>query len=251
VIHDTQAIHMRWILITISLFLACGAMAQQGTLEVVGKHPGGAGVVRWSDPAALGQKKTEELTYADVEGTPFWDDHWNPAYLVLRNNSSVKLKQVKLNIFTGQVHYIDSMGQELVADPAQVPRLIFMKAKDTNQILAHFEAYPSLFEGSKLFYYRVFSGDGKFRLMEIQQSFIKKSDFDPLQGKKESRFFIRSQYAIAEYAYLHPLAALDRDNILHELEAKAVDDRWLKENRNRLRNEPEVVGFLDYLNKKQ
>ena len=243
---------MRGILFTFSLLLALGGMAQQGTLEVVGKHPGGVGFVRWNDPAAsLGQKKTEDLTYADVEGTPFWMDHWNPGYLVLRNNSSVKLQQVKLNIYTGQVHYIDSTGNELVADAAQVPRLILMKAKDTSKVLASFEAYPSLYDGGRLFYFRVLSEGAKYRLMEFQQSFVKKSDYDPLQGKKESRFFIKSQYAIAEYAYMHPLASLDHDNVSRELEMKQADDQWLKDHRNKLRNESEVVAFLDYLNKKQ
>jgi len=242
---------MHRILITCCLFITGTAMAQQGELEVIGKHPGGVGVIRWSDPASFGQKKTEELTYADVEGTPFWDDHWNPAYLVLRNETSVKVKQAKLNIFTGQVHYMDDGGNELVSDPAQVPRLIIMKAKDTNQVLARFEAYPSLFDGGKLFYFHVLSEGSKYRLMELQQSFIKKSDYDPLQGKKESRFFIRNQYAIAEYAYIHPLLALDHDNILHELEGKPADDQWLKDHRNKLRNESEVSAFLDYLNKKQ
>lgn len=243
---------MRRILITFTLLVALRGMAQQGTLEVVGKHPGGVGFVRWNDPAAaLGQKKTEELTYADVEGTPFWSDKWNPGYLVMRGNSSVKLQQVKLNIFTGQVHYIDSSGNEMVADASQVPRLILMKAKDTAQVLANFEAYPSLYDGSRLFYYRVLSEGSKYRLMEFQQSFVKKSDYDPLQGKKESRFFIKSQYTIAEYAYMHPLPSLDHDNISHELEMKKQDEKWLMDHRNKLRNESEVVAFLDYLNKKE
>ncbi len=227
-------------------------MAQQGTLEVVGKHPGGMGFVRWNDPASyLGQKKPEELTYADVEGTPFWMDHWNPAYLILHNNGSVRLQQVKLNIYTGQIHYIDSAGHELVADASQVPRLILMKEKDTSVVLASFEAYPSLYDGARLFYYRVLGEGEKFRLMEFQQSFVKKSDYDPLQGKKESRFFIKRQYVIAEYAYMHPLTSLDHDNIMQELEWKKDDDQWLRDHRNKLRSESEVVEFLDHLNKKQ
>lgn len=243
---------MRRILITFSLLLALRGMAQQGTLEVVGKHPAGMGFVRWNDPAAsLGQKKTEELTYADVEGTPFWSDKWNPGYLVMRGNNAVKLQQVKLNIYTGQVHYIDSSGNELVADASLVPRLILMKAKDTSQVLADFEAYPSLYDGSRLFYYRVLSEGSKYRLMEFQQSFVKKSDYDPLQGKKESRFFIKSQYTIAEYAYMHPLTSLDHDNITRELDMKKQDEKWLMDHKNKLRNESDVVAFLDYLNKKQ
>jgi hypothetical protein len=233
------------------MVLSSMGFAQQGELEVVGKHPGGVGFVRWNDPAAFGQKKTEELTYGDVEGTPFWDDHWNPAYLVLRNNGAVKFNQVKVNLFTGQVHFMDSAGTELVAEAAQVPKLIFMKARDTTQVLARFEAFPSLYDGHKLYYYRVLSEGAKYRLMDFQQSFIKKSDYDPLQGKKESRFFLKQQFVIAEYAYLHALSALEMNAITNELESSPDDLNWLRENHNKLRNSSELAAFLDHLNKKQ
>jgi hypothetical protein len=242
---------MRTILISIALILTGqSVMAQQGTLELVAPRGGTFGVVRFTDPGAIGRKDAESITYADVEGTPFWDDHWTPAYLILRSNSTVKLDKVKLNTYTGQVHYIDSSGTELVTDPSFVPRLVLLKPKDTTKVFAAFEAFPDLTENNKLFYYRVMN-DGKYRLVQLQRSIIKNSDYDPLQGKKESRFTNLDFYAIAEYRYLHPIRTLEFDRITDELAIKADDEKWLKDNRNKLKSEADVVAFLNYLNKKE
>jgi predicted RecB family nuclease len=236
-------------LITFILSGYC-ALAQQGTLDVVAPRGGTFGVVRFTDPASIGKKTAETITYADVEGTPFWDDHWTPAYLVLRNNTTVKLDKVKLNIFTSQVHYIDSSGTELVTDPSMVRRLILLKPKDTTKVFAAFEAFPDLTDNNKLFYYRVMN-EGKYRLVELQKTIIKNSDYDPLQGKKESRFTNQDIYAIAEYRYLHPVQSLEHDRIAEELGLKPEDEKWLKDNRNKLKSEPDVVAFLNYLNAKE
>jgi hypothetical protein len=242
---------MRTILFTLTLSLiGIYATAQQGTLDVVAPHGGAYGVVRFTDPGSIGQKKAETITYADVEGTPFWDDHWTPAYLILRSNATVKLEKVKLNIFTGQVHYIDSSGTELVTDPSFVPRLILLKPKDTTKVFASFEAFPDVTDNNTLFYYRVMN-EGKFRLVHLQRSTIKSSDYDPLQGKKESRFTNIDFYAIAEYRYLHPVRILDHDRIADELGFKPEDEKWLKDSHNKLKSESDVVAFLNYLNAKE
>jgi hypothetical protein len=226
------------------------AIAQQGTLEVSGASATTYGVVRYSDPATIGQKKAETITYADVYGSPFWDDRWNPGYLILRNGSGVKLDQIRINLLTGQVHYINNSGVELVAEPTTVPKIILFKAKDTSQLLAIFEAFPDLNNNNMLFYYRV-ANDGKWRLMELQKAEIKVSNYDPLQGKKESRFINKSQYAIGEFNYLHPLSSLEHAKISQELKLDDAAESWLKSNKNKLKNESDVVTFLGYMNSRE
>lgn len=236
-------------LICVAFAISMSARAQQGQLEVPGTDQSGAyRTVRYNDPAAVGMKKAPVLELGDIEGTPFWDERWNPGFLTLRNGSTVKLNELKVNQYSHEVHYL-SNGAEMSADGLQVTKVVLMKAKDTTQVLAKFEALADLDASAKVSFYRV-ANEGRYRLLELQKATVKTSAYDPSLGKKENRWLTKSRWVIADNALLQPLGDLDKDKILAAVKADANAEAWLRSNKNKLKSESDVVAFLNYWNKK-
>ncbi len=232
-----------------AIALAFSVHAQQGQLQVPGTDETGAfRTVRFYDPAAVGIKKAPVLNLGDIEGTPFWDEHWNPGFITLRNGNTVKLGELKVNQYSHEVHYMNG-DAEMSADGLQVTKVQLMKAKDTTQVLARFEAYADVDAAGKVCFYRI-ANEGRYRLLELQKATVKTSAYDPSLGKAESRWLTKSRWVIAENGQLMPLADLDKDKILAFVKADASADAWLKSNRNKMKNEADVTAFLNWWNKK-
>ena len=236
----------RSVLLLFATVLFLNTHAQQGELDVTGTDSRLGGSVHFYDPGAVGSKKARTLALTDIYGTPFWDDHWNPGYLILRNNMVIKLHDIRLNQFSHQVHYLDG-SNELVTDAFNVKTVILLKAKDTNQVLAHFEAFPDLDNEQQFSYYRILN-DGKYRLVELQKATVKTSPFDPGMGKAESKWLTKSRYAIAEYELLHPLSPLDKEKVSELLKSEPAAMEWLK--MNKVKNEADMIALLGQLNRK-
>jgi hypothetical protein len=72
-------------LIAGSMLFNINMHAQNLTIDISNPGQGpSAGMVRVTNVGAIGDKKATGLTYEDVEGTPFWDDHWNTALLYFK-----------------------------------------------------------------------------------------------------------------------------------------------------------------------
>ena len=224
--------------------------AQLQSLEVFSPATTGGnyGHVNFYDPSLVGQKNTSVVRYADIEGTPYWNEKWNPAYLFLRSGSVVKLKNVKLNLFSGDVTYLDSNGTEMDAIPGIIRRVMFMSASDTAKILSVFEAFPDSKVENGYTYYKILS-DGKWKLLELQKSFVRTVPLDAMASKKtESSFFLKMSYAIADENNVSPLKSLTHDNITTVIHPDNSTEQWLKDHKNSLKRESDVIDFLQYYN---
>ncbi len=206
------------------------------------------GNVHFYDPAAIGQKNASVLHYSDIEGSPYLNEHWSPAFLFLRSGGAVKLKNVKLNLYTGDVVYIDNKGTELAALPGMVRRIVFLNEKDTTNVTSLFEAFPDSKVENGYTYYKILS-DGKWKLLELQKSLIRTVPLDALADKRnESSFFLKISYAIANEETVFPLKTLGYSAISSVLQIDKNADQWLKENKNGLKKESDVIAYLQYCN---
>jgi hypothetical protein len=210
---------------------------------------GNYGTVRFNDPSRIGQKMVT-LNYSDITGTPFWDEHWKPAFLFIRNGPVVKLKNVKMNLYTSDVHYIDNDGKELVAATGSIQKLIFLNEKDTSKIASVFECFTDVTDKNTIAYYKILN-NGKFRLLQVRKSYIRTGNYDALQGKSEARFFFKTTYAITDSLNTYPLKGLKQNNILPIIYPADSAEQWLKKSRNKLNSEKEVITFLNYVNNRQ
>lgn len=225
----------------ISLLFSFTANAQLGVLDLETKS------VKYSDPSQIGQKKPEMINYSDIDGSPFWNDKWNPAFLYINGGGIVKMKKVKLNQYTNELHYIDSKGVELVTNGDNVKKLVFVKAEDTNHILSTFEAFPDYISNKGMAYYRVMN-DGKFRLLILQKSVLNTAPYDALLGKAASNFFAKTYYALSDNGDFSSLKTIDKNLIIDKIHPDTAVEDWLKQNKNKLKTENEVISFFEFVN---
>jgi hypothetical protein len=202
------------------------------------------------DPANPLVGKGSTLSYADVEGTPFWSEQWNPAIIYFSNGSKAKINQAKLNLFTDEIHYLSSEGTELAVDNQGITRLIFLNKANLTQPIASFTKLNNHVTNKGTGYYRVLNA-GDFQLIVLQKQLLKKSPYDPIQGKSISSFYTTKDYAMYNKGKVIPLNNLDRNNILSAISFNSKVEPWLVENKNKLKSEKEIVAFLNFFNSLQ
>ena len=196
-----------------------------------------------------GQKKVENLSYADVKGSPFWDDDWNAAVFVLANGSIAKTRKAKLNLFTNEVHFVNSVNIEMACENKEIKKILFFKGMDTTKVVAAFESFADA-SGTNNVYYRILNR-GKIRLMELKKVLVKENEYNPLSGKKEYSFYSKNNYAIADEEKIIPIKSLNHSSLFSAIPESTNYQEWLKQNNNKLKNESEIISFLNYYNSRK
>jgi len=222
--------------------------AQNLTIDISnpGQGPSG-GMVRVTNVSAIGDKKATGLTYEDVEGTPFWDEHWNSAILYFKSGAIYKLPKAKLNLYTSEVHYENENGSELVAETNLIDKIAFLDSKDATKILAVFAALPDYIDNKPAGFYRVFN-NGAYQLILLQKNLVKVSPYDALLQKSTTSFFKKTYYGIYNNGKTIPLKSLDKNSIIAALPFNASVEPWIKNTKNKLKSEEDFIALLNYYN---
>lgn len=199
------------------------------------------------DPAHPRSSSNSGLSYADVEGTPFWNEKWNPALIFFNNGSKAKINQAKLNLYTNEIHYLSSTGEELAVDNSGIVRLVFLNKNNLTQPIASFAVLMNHVTGNGTAYYKVLNA-GKYQLILMQKQLVKTSPYDPIQAKSITSFYSKKDYAIYNEGKIIPLRDLDRASILAAIPVNTNTADWLNSTKSKLRNEKEVIEYLEQVN---
>lgn len=202
--------------------------------------------IRNFNSSSEGQKKVENLSYADVQGSPFWDNDWNAAVFVLANGSIAKTQKAKLNLFTNEIHFVNSDNKEMACENKEIIKILFFKKMDTTKVVAVFESFADA-SGTNTVYCRILN-KGKLRLIEQRKVLVKEKEYNPLSGKKEYSFYSKNNYAIADEEKINPIKSLTQSSLFSAIPESASYKEWLTRNNNKLKNESEIVSFLNYYN---
>ncbi len=234
---------------TICLFLSCCctvAVAQVPTLDLNESSRS----VKYNNPAAIGQKTVQNLTYSDVRGKCFWDNDWNPGILILKGGSVVKMSNVKLNLYTNDIHYLNREGVELVAQTGQVKKLILFSNQDTTKAVAVFHSLAGTGSNKGEVFYQILN-DGKIQLLKRVTVNLRKKDYDPSVGKAEYRFASDTDYFLKDDSGLNLLKGLNKSAVLDIIKPTDATDQWLSSHKNKLKSEEDVVAFLAFINSEE
>jgi len=222
--------------------------AQNLTIDISNPGQGpSAGMVRVTNVGAIGDKKAIGLAYEDVEGTPFWDEHWNSAILYFKSGAMYKLPKAKLNLYTSELHYKNENEDELVAETSLIDKIVFLDSKDATKILAVFAALPDYIDNKPAAFYRVFN-NGDYQLILLEKNLVKVSPYDPLLGKNITSFFTKSYYGIYNNGKTIPLKGLDKNSVLAAIPFYASVQPWIKNTKNKLKSEEDFIALLNYYN---
>ena len=231
-----------------SIILNNNLTAQNLTIDISNPGQGpSAGMVRVTNVGAIGDKKVAGLAYEDVEGTPFWDEHWKPAILYFKSGAIYKLPKAKLNLYTSEVHYTNEKEGELVAETNLIDKIIFLDSKDVTKISAVFAVLPDYIDNKPAGFYRVFN-NGTYQLILLQKNLVKVSPYDPLLGKNITSFFKKYYYGLYNNGKTIPLKSLDKNSVLAAVPYNTSVQPWIKNTKNKLKSEEDFTALLNYYN---
>jgi len=128
-----------------------------------------------------------------------------------------------------------------------IDKIVFLNSKDATKVLAVFAVLPDYIDNKPAGFYRVFN-NGVYQLILLQKNLVKVSPFDPLTGKNTTSFFTKSYYGIYTNGKTMPLKALDRNSILSVIPFNASVEPWIKNTKNKLKSEEDIIALLTYYN---
>lgn len=177
----------------------------------------------------------------------FLERSWNNALLVLKTGNGIKLKNVKLNLYSNDIHYLEKSGIELIAAKGSIRKIIFFDQKDTTKVTAVFQIFASFNKPGTLSFFEVLN-EGMAQLLKEKSVNLKKKEYDPLVEKDEFKFVSTVKYFIQNNGTLSQLKSVSKSSVLSIIKSTDQIEEWLKSNHNRLKNENEIVAFLEYYN---
>lgn len=192
---------------------------------------------------SLGSKPEGNLNYGDVNGSAYWNDKWQRAIIICGQNRIFSVQKVKLNLYSNDVYYIDDKGREMIVSNV-VNKVLFYSDEDSTKPSAVFEKFSSLEGAENTGFYQSLN-TGNTRLLKLTTVKIE-NGFDPLLGKTIHRFSSKYNYRIYFNNTVNAIYKLNKDNIFKLINPTDEIKLWLKNNDNQLKNEAQVVKFLEY-----
>lgn len=213
------------------------------------KHQEAPGVSTFSnlgltDPAAR-KAKNSLVDYKDIRGNCFWNKDWSPAVVTLKGGYAVKLPNAKLNLYTGEIHYLDKTNQELSAGKGLIPKVVFYDRADTSKVEGVFQIYGDINNSASFIQ---ILNEGKVQLYKLTEVTLAKKAYDPMVGKDEFRFASSSKYFINDKGTLKPIKGIRKASVLSVISSTEEIENWLNANNNKLKSEEDVISFLAFYN---
>ncbi len=242
---------MRKIICLILLIYCTNSINAQTSFNIDLSSPGatnGFGMIRITNPSTLGTKVGGgDINYDEIAGRPFFNDKWMPAVLILTGNMSLKLDKVKLNLYTAEILYVDSTGKEMSAGAGIIKKIFFLDPKDSSKTIAVFQKITGVEDKPQGAFIQLLNS-GKIELLKLTQVVLHDGGYDALRGKNNYSFQSKITYYILNDGVVSPLKAANKDDVTALVPPNAAAQTWLDANKNKLKNEADIVGYLAYYN---
>ncbi len=207
----------------------------------------GYGQVRFTNASALGEKTTEQVKDADIDGSPYFDERWGKAIVLLQNGQVVKTAKLRIDLYRNEVHYVDSLGLELIAISGVVKKIFLLDRKDSTKIATVFQQIIGVDGNNATAFVQVLNTGNTALLKYIHVTIFKKG-YDELAGKDNYTFLAKPIYCMLKNGVVTTLKGLDEKAVLGVVAPSADQTAWLQAHDNKLRNEKDIIAFLNYCN---
>jgi len=206
----------------------------------------GYGSVNYNNPSELGAKKQVTVDNDEIAGSAFWKKDWNKAYVFLASGGIVKLDNIKLNLATNEIYFLDVDNTIKLSDVSNISKIIFIDKNDSLKALAVFQKLN--YEGN-VFFQVLNSGNNQ--LLKTTKIAVVKRGYNTLLGKDEYAYDSKTAYYLFHSAQISRVDVLNKEHLIALLDFSDGYNKWLEENKNKLRGETDWVNFLIYYNSKQ
>jgi hypothetical protein len=207
--------------------------------------------VQYASPSALGPKTEDDYTveYAGVGGTPFWQEDWDSALVMLNSGGAVILGKAKLNFYSNEILFKGENDKIFAAPKTAVKEIYFFNKKDSGKtaaVFAPFRDVKSRYNDIEAPFCQVLNRGGLQLIKLVSITLDKRNDY--AQGKDVYSFHSNTDYCLVRGNFVYGIKKLSNENIMAYVLPNDAAVKWLEQNKNKLRNETDVVNFLNYLN---
>ncbi|MDE3143321.1 MAG: hypothetical protein KGL19_04155 [Bacteroidota bacterium] len=190
------------------------------------------------------------MSYSEISGSPFLFDDWETAIVYDNNLKKIAVVKVKYNDYSGQIHFLNTNRQELVADKKQIKRVEVLKDTIKGEVKLVLEKGFSDNKNTlspNQFVEVLNNGSNEL----LKQTVNKIIQVDSLFGTmKVNRFSTSVSYYLKTPTNCEHLKGLDHTEIVSSLPAKDVIAEFEKNNKHKLKKEKDIIDFLNYYNSK-
>jgi len=135
----------------------------------------------------------------EVAGSPFINDDWVSAKITLSKGKEIGPLQVKLNIESNELYFLDSAGKEMIAADGLVKKVDCIDYYSKDGIRYVFKSgYPPMEAQGEHYFYQVYT-EGKIELLAKKFKYIRTEKND-LTGDI-SKNFVDGVVVLYVYAY--------------------------------------------------
>lgn len=189
------------------------------------------------------------IPYEKVKGTAFWNDEWKLATLYGTAAKDIWVCKTRLNLATGEVHFLDRNNEEMVPDRSLVKKIIFHRNNDTSTKEAVFIAntmQAQLYKKEVKNYFRLMN-DGAYKLLKLHNRIV--TTGDSLFGTQKRYYFTTEiKYFISSDSKTELVKKMNKEGILLFLPGSSEYKDWITKNDIDFRKEDDLIRFLDYYN---
>lgn len=246
----------RIILASITLFVSFFSMAQSGGSPTPNNAPVTAipfnrlepnSYVRWGPNGV-----NNGIPYSRVTGSPFFIDDWSLTKLFGRTLKEIWLCKTRLNLATGEIHFLNNAGEENVIEMGVIKKMVLYDNEDTSKVNSIFifseqVAEVGQFPGNA--YLQVLNS-GRYQLLKKITRVV--TSADSLFGTQKRYYFSsQTQYLISNNVKIEPVKKLKKENILIYLPDSPAYNDWIDQHKIDFKKEKDIVEFLDHYNEEK
>ena len=183
----------------------------------------------------------------EVTGSPFINDDWVPAKLTLSRGKEIGPLQIKLNIESGELYFLDSASKVLVAAEGLIKKVDCIDYYTKDSVRYVFKTgYPSIGEQGENYFYQVYT-EGRIELLAKRFKYVS-SERNDLTGEM-SKSFVDGITVLYIYAYgmIQPFKANKTFiSTLWDENKQEVMNKYLSTNKINLKNTSDLVKLFAY-----
>ena len=108
----------------------------------------------------------------EITGSPFLNDNWTPAAITLSKGKQITPLQIKINLESNELYFLDTVGKEMIAVNGLVRRVEFINLYSRDSVKYVFKSgYPAVDKQNEIFFYQVLT-EGKMELLAKKSKYI-------------------------------------------------------------------------------
>lgn len=230
-------------------FIALECMFLKGNCQVF-FDSGMIGTVKDATLIVYGMNgQSQKIPYEKIKGSAFYNGQWRKASLYNQADKLIGVYDVKLNLVTHEVHFLDQKGMELAANDGIVSKVVFIdtvNGKPKNKVFVNnYVTVNNVYNNNKRYAEELNEGPCGLLKVTIRTGLEQDSMFQTL---KKYSFQDRQDYYIRVNKRVEKLKKLNKDYLIPFLPQSNDMVTWAKKNNLKFNREEDVVRMIDYYN---